>query len=157
HVREESDKAQDGDDLELYLTGLVRHSLGHRMQPEEQDAEHENGKYKNKTHDDHEHVCLTGSGDEGRKMVWSSRVKGLRHIALLAKWQLWTWQQQWLQAPGHTTAIDSSPHIQPDFAEARSRMPVHAAVSFERKRRHGHDWIHDWIFVAQYWISRYAS
>jgi len=69
HVREERYQTQDGDNLELYFLGLMRHSLRQSMQTEEQDPKHHNSENENKAHYDHEHIYFTGSRDEGRQMV----------------------------------------------------------------------------------------
>jgi hypothetical protein len=74
-MREESDEAQDGDDLELNFVPLVRHSLGQSVQAQKQNAEPQNGEQQNRRHDDHEHIGLAGGCDERRQMVRRSRVK----------------------------------------------------------------------------------
>ena len=61
------------------LWRLVRHALGQSVQPKEQDAEPQNGEHQDDGHHDHQHVRFTGSGDERRQMVGSSRVKRRSH------------------------------------------------------------------------------
>jgi hypothetical protein len=80
HMCEQGNETQDGDNLELQLMGSMRHSLGQGMQPEEQNAEHENRERQDDAHYDHEPICFTRSGDERRQMVGGSGVKGLSHI-----------------------------------------------------------------------------
>jgi hypothetical protein len=80
-VGEEGKKAQDGDNLELDLVASMRHALRHGVQPKEQAAEQQNAEHENYAQYNHEHVCSTGSGDERRHMLGSSRVKRLIHTA----------------------------------------------------------------------------
>src|SRR5262245_25800956 len=79
HMREEGNETQDGDNLELQLVGSMRHALWQRMQPKKQNAEHQDGESQDDSHDDHEHVCLTGGSDERRQMMGGSGVKRLGH------------------------------------------------------------------------------
>jgi hypothetical protein len=63
----------------------MRHSLGQGMKPKEENAEHQDGERQDDGHDDHEHVCFTGRGDEGWQIVRGNGVKRLIHPVLLTR------------------------------------------------------------------------
>src|SRR5262249_48654792 len=75
-------RPKNGNNLELYFLRLMRHPLRQSMQPEEQYPEHHHGENENNAHDDHEHICFTGSRDEGWHMMCGSGMKGMRHGTL---------------------------------------------------------------------------
>jgi hypothetical protein len=82
---EESNQPQHGNNLELQLVPAVRDPLGQGVQPQEKNAEPDNGDYQNNAHDNHEHVCFTWSSDERWLMVRSSGMKFSHATCLLSK------------------------------------------------------------------------
>ena len=76
-----------GDDFELQLMGAVRHALGQGVQPQEQQAEAEDGHQKNTRRDQHQPITAISAGDEGWQMMRGGGVQfgpGGHGVLLLA-------------------------------------------------------------------------
>jgi len=71
NVREERKQAQDRDDVEVYLGGIVNHSLGKRVQPEEEHSCAQDGAGQYKCHADEQHIGFARGSNEGRHAVRS--------------------------------------------------------------------------------------
>jgi hypothetical protein len=83
NVREQGNKAQDCNDLELELVAAVGHALGQAVQPKEQDAERHDRNQEKHGRDDHENVSLAGRRNEDRQMMVCNRVNFGSHGPVL--------------------------------------------------------------------------
>src|ERR1700751_1249128 len=75
NVGKERNQAQYGNDLELELLRLMRHSFGKRMQVQIDVADPENRKDQEDAHHDHQDIRLAGPGDVKRQMMRRHRIK----------------------------------------------------------------------------------